>query len=123
MGSTYSADSENQKTGKGTSVEERLAHVFAKGKFNVNLRYRYEFVNQDGLNRNAHANTLRARIGYTTGTFYGFSAKAEGEAIALIGHEFLTVRQMEAPRFRPSPIQKNWKSINSGCDIQTYPRL
>ncbi|MGA0393527.1 MAG: hypothetical protein ACO3MW_05635, partial [Rhodospirillales bacterium] len=76
MGSTYSADSENQKTGKGTSVEERLAHVFAKGKFNVNLRYRYEFVDQDGLNRNAHANTLRARIGYTTGTFYGFSANA-----------------------------------------------
>ena len=88
MGSTYSADSENQKTGKGTSVEERLAHVFAKRKFNVNLRYRYEFVDQDGLNRNAHANTLRARIGYTTGTFYGFSAKAEGEAIAPIGHEF-----------------------------------
>lgn len=59
------------------------------GQWLADMRTRYEFVQQDGTDRDAHANTLRLRGGYKTGSFHGFSALAELELITHIG----------APRF------------------------
>jgi len=49
------------------------------GKVSLDLRYRYEMVDQDGLSTKSHASTLRTRLGYLTGEYRGFSVFAEME--------------------------------------------
>jgi hypothetical protein len=64
-------------------AEEDFAEALFGGKPIIDLRMRYEHVEQDGLPNNANAYTGRARLGYETGSFYGFSALADFD---LIGH-------------------------------------
>lgn len=64
---------------------DSLYAALTEGKISVDARYRYEFIDQAGLSENAHSQTLRTRLGYTTGDFYGFTARAEGENIQHIG--------------------------------------
>jgi len=64
---------------------ENLGEAVSKGKVSLNLRYRYEFVNQDGFDKNANANTLRLRLGYTTRAFYNFSLHVDLESNHVIG--------------------------------------
>lgn len=59
------------------SLEEALTG----GKVSLNLRARYEFVDQTGL-KDANAFTLRTRLGYTTAAYQGFNASLEFENIA-----------------------------------------
>ena len=47
------------------------------GKAALNLRYRYEFVDQDFLPDDANASTLRFRLNYKTGEWNGWSAFGE----------------------------------------------
>lgn len=51
-----------------------------KGRFSLNLRARYEGVEQTAL-RDANAVTLRTRLGFTTGEWAGLKAMVEGENI------------------------------------------
>ncbi len=57
------------------------------GKTAIDLRYRYEYVNQDGVQKDAGASTLRTRLGYTTAAFEDFTAMLEFEDISVIGTE------------------------------------
>ncbi len=57
------------------------------GDVSLTLRYRFEFVDQDGLDKDAKASTLRTALGYKTGDFYGFSAMLEFENTTVIGDE------------------------------------
>jgi hypothetical protein len=66
----------------------KLPEAIAKGKFNVNARLRYEFVDQTGvpaITDDSHALTFRTRFGYTTAPLYGFQAMLEGENVTVIG--------------------------------------
>lgn len=65
------------------SVTDALTH----GTPTLDMRYRYEAVDQDGLAKNARASTLRTRLGYVTAAFEGFSAGFELENISHIGAE------------------------------------
>lgn len=57
--------------------------LFGGGKPHIHLRYRYEHVDDDLVPANdAHASTLRAVVGYETGSLKGFSFYAEMEHIA-----------------------------------------
>ncbi len=58
---------------------------FLSGKFWLDTRYRYEFVDQANLPKNARASTLRTRLGVESGFFYGFRAGVEGEFVFEIG--------------------------------------
>lgn len=60
---------------QANSVTEALK----SGKAKVDLRLRYESVDQDNAVADASALTLRTRIGYTTGNVNGFSAVIEME--------------------------------------------
>ncbi len=51
----------------------------------INLRYRYESVDQDGFTKDAYASTLRTKIGYKTGLWEGFQVAIEGENIKALG--------------------------------------
>jgi hypothetical protein len=53
----------------------------------INLRYRYEFVDQDGIDKHANASTLQAKVGAQTGTWHGFSVLAEAEAVLHLGSD------------------------------------
>ncbi|MFZ5609098.1 MAG: hypothetical protein ACOY99_05775 [Pseudomonadota bacterium] len=53
----------------------------------ADIRYRYEFVDQDGLPLNANASTLRTRVGVNSGEVMGFSLRLEGEGIFTVGKE------------------------------------
>lgn len=64
-----------------------IAEAFASGKAKLNFRYRYEFVDQNGVPRNANASTLRSRLSWTSGAFNGFSWGAEADHVTVIGDE------------------------------------
>ncbi len=53
----------------------------------INMRYRYENVDQDGFAKEANASTLRTRFGYKTGKLHSFSAAIELENVLYLGSE------------------------------------
>jgi len=53
----------------------------------LDVRYRYEHVDQDGIRKDANANTLRTRAGFETGRFYGFGVGFDVEWVEAIGNE------------------------------------
>lgn len=61
--------------------------ALTEGKSIFDARYRYEYVDQDGLANEANAHTVRTRLGYETGKFKDFSALLEFENITDIGGE------------------------------------
>src|SRR5690606_29977863 len=54
-----------------------LQEAIAKGKVSLNARLRYEHVDQPATD--ADALTLRTRLGYTTGSYHGFTAGVEAQ--------------------------------------------
>ncbi len=45
---------------------DQMVDTFKNGEFDVNFRYRYEFVDQDGMAKDANASTLRTRLVFRT---------------------------------------------------------
>ena len=66
---------------------ESISDALANGDPSLELRYRYEGVDQDGLSEDAMANTLRTRLGYTSGSYNDFSVTLEFDNVAYIGDE------------------------------------
>jgi hypothetical protein len=80
----------DQPDGFETIFGVRIPEAIAKGKFNLNSRLRFEYVDQDGapgITEPSYAPTLRTRFGYTTAPLYGFQGMLEGENITVIGPE------------------------------------
>jgi hypothetical protein len=68
----------------------QIPDAIAKGKFNLNVRLRYEQVDQDntpGITGNSYAPTIRTRFGYTTAPLYGFQGMLEGVNVSVLGPE------------------------------------
>ena len=57
------------------------------GKPSLELRYRYEHVEQDGFARDANAHTARLRLGYRTARWHGWSALGEVDGVVHLGDE------------------------------------
>ena len=49
------------------------------------MRYRYEWVDQEGIANQAKASTLRTQLGYLTDSYQGFNAFLQFENVAVIG--------------------------------------
>ena len=62
------------------AAASELADAISNGKTNLDLRLRYEQVDQDNALKDALALTLRARLGYQTAALSGWSAGIEFEA-------------------------------------------
>ncbi len=56
-------------------------------KLDLNLRYRYEFVDQDGFAKDAQASTLRTRLAYRSPTFSNLEFLTEVDYVRPIGNE------------------------------------
>jgi hypothetical protein len=74
-----SAAEEAEKSGSN------LLDAITKGAFTLDLRYRYEDVDQDGFDQRGKASTLRTVAGYKTGTWNGLEAYLEFEDVHDLG--------------------------------------
>ena len=63
----------------GANAADSITEAFSGGTPYVDLRLRFEGVQQDNKLTDAEALTLRTRLGYKTDTFMGFSANVEFE--------------------------------------------
>jgi hypothetical protein len=66
----------------------QIPEAIAKGKFNLNSRLRYEYVDQQGvpgITDPSHAPTIRTRFGFTTAPLNGFQGMLEAENVSVIG--------------------------------------
>ncbi len=73
---------------EATEEEEtaaNLAEALKKGTFSLNLRYRYETVDQDGFDDDAKASTVRTMLGFRTMAWAKMSAYIEFENITPVG--------------------------------------
>lgn len=66
---------------------DNATDFFTKGKANVELRYRYEEVDQDGIDGGAYANTLRTRLRFATAEWAGWSSLVEWDNVTMIGDD------------------------------------
>ena len=64
-----------------------LVEALTGGKSSLQMRYRYEWVEQENLSRSASASTLRTQLGYMTGDYHGFGAFLQFEDVRVIGDE------------------------------------
>jgi len=68
----------------------QIPEALAKGKFNINVRLRYEQVDEDNqppFTKNSYAPTVRTRFGFTSAPLYGFQGMLEAVHISAIGPE------------------------------------
>jgi hypothetical protein len=66
-------------------TESALLDAITKGTFKLNLRYRFEDVDQDGFDQRGKASTLRTMAGYNTGTWKGLEIYVEFEDVHDLG--------------------------------------
>ena len=66
-------------------LDSDLRAAVKEGKFWLTSRYRYEYVDQEGLPKNARASTISTEVGFETGLVHGFRFGIEGEAVVELG--------------------------------------
>ncbi len=65
---------------------ETVLDAITKGKFSLNLRYRFEDVEQTGFDHRGKASTLRTAAGYRTGRWKGLEIFLEFEDVHNLGY-------------------------------------
>ena len=70
------------------AAADSLAESLKQGEVDIDLRYRYEWVEEDGFDRNANASTIRLRLGYTTPSFRGLFSRAEFQGNFSLGNDY-----------------------------------
>jgi hypothetical protein len=74
----------------GQTFTESFLDAFRHGKMNLNVRLRYEWVEQEPTAaKEAHALTLRTRLGYTTAPLHGVQGMLEFENISALSNDKL----------------------------------
>jgi hypothetical protein len=67
-------------------ADEDWQNLYLDAKPIFDVRYRFEYVDQDATPKNAKANTIRTRAGIETGRFFGFGVGFDFEWIEAIGN-------------------------------------
>ena len=106
--------------------EQSLTEALEKGSPYLNMRYRYEFVDQKGLD-NANASTLRTVLGYKSGEFHNTDAVLEVENITEIGerryNDTVNGRSNYAKVADPKTTEINQAYINWKAPFKTNFKL
>lgn len=82
------ADKPSQQSKQGDEVEalkQTFAEALSSGKAAVNLNYRFEFLQDDNLDLNGQASTLRTTLSYGTKPFRGFLVYLQAENVTNVG--------------------------------------
>jgi len=104
----------------------KIPDALAKGKFNLNVRLRYEYVDQDGvasITKPAEALTVRTRFGFTSAPLYGFQAMIEGENISVIGGDTYNAYGSNGKPYRPVVADADTTEINQVWVSYSYTNL
>ena len=72
---------------KNSFAADTIEEAIKQGTATIDMRYRYEYADQDGIAETAHASTLRTRLGYKTDYFHNFAAGLEFENVTQIGDD------------------------------------
>lgn len=64
-----------------------ITDAFKNGDTDLSLRYRYEMVDVDGMDKKANASTLKTRLTYKTAAFYDFMLLAEVDDVTILGNQ------------------------------------
>jgi hypothetical protein len=85
----HAVDAADGYAASGPDVDQAsdLTDALGHGHALMSARYRYENVDQNSFQDEAHASTLRLSLGYTTKPFHGFSATAQYQGVFAIGNE------------------------------------
>jgi hypothetical protein len=90
-----------------------LIDAIKSGSPLIDLRLRYENVEQENKPDNASATTFRARLGYQTGQYHGFSALAEFDLIRHLGPEhFYNSYDGGSPALYPTIADPDMVALN-----------
>ena len=68
-----------------TEELDGLADILFGGDFGIELRYRYQFIDEDAFDLDARASTFRGLVKYETKPFHGVSALGELRAVTRLG--------------------------------------
>ncbi|WP_371378108.1 alginate export family protein [Thalassotalea aquiviva] len=68
-------------------IGDDVAKAMTEAKVNLSFRYRLESVDQDNLDEDALASTLKSRVSVTTGKVSGFNALVEADNVTYIGND------------------------------------
>ncbi|MBQ0719347.1 MAG: alginate export family protein [Gammaproteobacteria bacterium] len=68
-------------------IADSISKALNEGDIALNLRYRYEYVDQDGKPEDANASTLRSRITMKSGAVGGFTGLVEVDNVSYIGSD------------------------------------
>ncbi|MCB1701599.1 MAG: alginate export family protein [Halioglobus sp.] len=66
-------------------ITDSLVEAVKGGTVALDFRYRYEGVDQDGIDKDAQASTLRSRITATSGSLHGFTVLGEADNVSVVG--------------------------------------
>jgi len=95
---------------------DALHEALAGGRFWVNLRYRFENVDQDDstgvITKDAHASTLRTRLGYETADFNGLSGVLEFSNVSNVTGKNDNYNDGTGPANRPKVIDPKGSLMN-----------
>lgn len=102
----------------------KIPEAFTKGKFNLNLRFRYDFADQSDLPEDSNAATLRTRFGFTTAPLYGLQAMIEGEnVVALNDYDDYNAAGSNGQPGRPVVADPQTTELNQVWLGYTYTNL
>ncbi|MBL27573.1 MAG: hypothetical protein CMM50_08510 [Rhodospirillaceae bacterium] len=103
-----------------TGSAQSLGDAVLGGRPLADLRFRFEHIDQAGFARDAEALTLRARLGYETLAYEGFSALAEIEAVTALGP-----RRFDDGASRPTgfPVVPDADTVELNQGFLTYQGL
>lgn len=73
--------------GANADATDTIAKAVKDGKTTINLRYRFESVDQDGKSEDASASTLKTRLTWLSGKANNFSVKLEVDDVTAIGSD------------------------------------
>lgn len=69
------------QVGQSANAADNFMDAFSNGSADLSFRYRFEFVDQDGLDENAKASTIRTRLNYKTEAYNGFTFFVEADNV------------------------------------------
>ncbi|RMF97696.1 MAG: hypothetical protein D6727_04925 [Gammaproteobacteria bacterium] len=72
---------------QGDGLSDRIAAAVEDGTIKLSFRYRYEFVDEDGFAKDAHASTLRSRLSFAPKFGDDWALLAEIDDIRPIGND------------------------------------
>ena len=64
---------------------EDVENIIKEGHFFGEMRYRYEYADQNSIANDAKASTVRTNFGFKTGAYKNFQALFEGQIVQNIG--------------------------------------